>query len=117
MVTVPVLAPTTDGVAVIVNVAEEPAATGLAGLNALTANPETPVIEVTFNGASPEFVIVIVVTGAAAIVITAVPNDNAGALFDVMVVAPCETDRIGAGGGVPVTLTFNRNVGVAGSLV
>lgn len=90
MVIVPLFAPTTDGVPVIVNVAEAPAATGLAGLNALTAKPEAPVIEVTFNGAFPEFVMVIV-TGAPATPTIALPKASRGALLFGIDVAPFET--------------------------
>lgn len=100
----------------MVNVAEAPAAIGLAGLKLPIINPDEPVIALTDNEATPELEIVIV-TGSAAVPTTEVPNKSAGELFVENTVAPCETTKTGCGGVVPVILTFSKNVGVVGSFV
>jgi len=114
IVIVPAFTPTVPGFAVMVNVEVEPAAIGLDGVNVPSTNPELVTIEEIFNGASPVFLIVIVVGELTGVLIVAVPRSNSGELFAVIVVAPCETTITGT---APVARTFNLNIPAVGSLL
>jgi len=116
IVIVPEFAPTVAGVPVIVNVAEAPAAIGLAGVTVPTANPVAPVTEVTVNEAVPVFLSVNV-TAVAAVLTVAVPIEIAGELFGVTALPLFNTCNVGTGAAVPVTLTFSLKEGVVGSFV
>lgn len=113
MVIVPVFVPVAAGVPVTVNVEDAPATIGLAGVNVPTANPATPVKEVTVNGEVPAFLIV-KVNAVAAVPTTEEPTEIAGVLFVAIEVVPFNTCKAGA---VPVTLTLSTNEGVVGSFV
>jgi len=111
MVMVPVFVPVAAGVPVTVNVADAPAAIGLASVP--TAKPVEPVTDVTVSGAVPVF-LTVKVNAVAAEPTTAVPTEMAGVLLVVIAVVPFNTWIEGT---VPVTLTFTTNEGVAGSFV
>ncbi len=121
IVITPAFAPAFAGVAVTVNVTFPP--TGIVTGNDVgifdklnTAVPVVTLIELNDNAAVPLLLIVNEVNAGAAVPIGAVPTSTAVELL-VMIAAPFFTCNDGVEAAWPVTSTFNKNEGVAGSFV